>query len=56
MVGSETFAIVMSSTCRKVPSARANAVRPRVPGGSGISGRSWSSRRPLIPAGPAGRN
>ena len=41
MVGSDTFAIVVSSTCMKVPSASAKAVSPRVPAGSAISGRSW---------------
>ncbi len=56
MVGSETLAIVVSRTCMKVPSASANAVMPRVPAGSGISGRSWSSRRTLITSVPVVRS
>src|SRR6478672_6042923 len=40
IVGNETFAIVVSSTCMNVPSASANAVNPRLPAGSAIRGRS----------------
>ncbi len=50
MVGSETFAIVVSSTCMKVPSASAKAVSPRVPAGSAISGRSWLAEPAAISA------
>src|SRR5512140_1453514 len=43
MVGNDTFAIVVSSTCMNVPSASANAVSPCMPGGSAIRGRSAES-------------
>ena len=50
IVGSDTFAIVVSSTCMNVPRPSANAVSPRVPGGSGMSGRSCVAPGPVIPA------
>jgi hypothetical protein len=56
IVGSDTLAIVVSSTCMKVPSASANAVTPRVPAGNSISDRSWLSAGPLIRRGCRARS